>query len=105
MIGERLDNLRKYLPVEAPIIITDTNVLECWDKHYPQGEIITIGTGEKIKTFDTVRDIYEQLQKLEADRSSFVVGIGGAMLAQPVRLLALGQPGAVFARGLRVNLA
>jgi 3-dehydroquinate synthase len=96
MIGERLDNLRKYLPVEAPIIITDTNVRECWAKHFPQGEVITIGTGEKIKTFDTVRDIYEQLLKLEADRSSFVVGIGGGIVCDIAGFVA-----STYMRGVR----
>jgi len=80
LIGERLHNLRKYLSVEAPIIITDTNVFERWGRHFPPGDVITIGTGENAKTFDTVRGIYEQLLKLEADRSSFIVGIGGGVV-------------------------
>ncbi len=96
MIGERLDNLRKYIPVEAPIIITDTNVLECWGKHFPQGDVITIGTGEEIKTFDTVRYIYEQLLKFEVDRSSFIVGIGGGIVCDIAGFVA-----STYMRGVR----
>jgi 3-dehydroquinate synthase len=96
MIGERLDNLRKYIPVETPIIITDTNVRECWGKHFPQGDVITIGTGEEIKTFDTVRYIYEQLLKFEADRSSFVVGIGGGIVCDIAGFVA-----STYMRGVR----
>ncbi len=96
MIGERLDNLRKYIPVETPIIITDTKVRECWGKHFPQGDVITIGTGEKIKTFDTVRDIYGQLLKLEADRSSFIVGIGGGIVCDIAGFVA-----STYMRGVR----
>ncbi len=96
MIGERLDNLRKYTPLETPIIITDTNVLECWGKHFPQGDVIAIGTGEKIKTFDTVRYIYEQLLKLEADRSSFIVGIGGGIVCDIAGFVA-----STYLRGVR----
>jgi 3-dehydroquinate synthase len=96
MIGERLDNLGKHIPVERPVIITDTNVLACWGEHFPQGDVITIGTGEKIKTFDTVHYIYEQLLKLEADRSSFIVGIGGGIVCDIAGFVA-----STYMRGVR----
>jgi 3-dehydroquinate synthase len=96
MIGEKLDNLGKYIPVKTPVIITDTNVRECWGKHFPQGDVITIGTGEKIKTFDTVRYVYEQLLKLEADRSSFIVGIGGGIVCDIAGFVA-----STYMRGVR----
>jgi len=96
MIGERLANLRKHLPVEKPIIITDANVLECWGRHFPPADVITIGTGEKLKTFKTVRYIYEQLLKLEADRSSFIVGIGGGIVCDIAGFVA-----STYMRGVR----
>jgi 3-dehydroquinate synthase len=96
MIGEELANLRKYLPVKTPIIITDANVLECWGGHFPPADVITIGTGEKIKTFATVRYIYEQLLKLEADRSSFIVGIGGGIVCDLTGFVA-----STYMRGVR----
>jgi len=96
MIGERLANLGKYIPVERPVIITDANVLACWGEHFPQGDVITIGTGEKIKTFDTVQYIYEQLLKLEADRSSFIVGIGGGIVCDIAGFIA-----STYMRGVR----
>jgi 3-dehydroquinate synthase len=96
MIGEKLDNLGKYIPVKTPVIITDTNVRECWGKHFPQGDVITIGTGEKIKTFDTVRYVYEQLLKLKADRSSFIVGIGGGIVCDIAGFVA-----STYMRGVR----
>lgn len=96
MIGENLDNLGKYIPVERPIIITDTNVRQCWGKYFPPGDVITIGTGEKIKTFDTVRYIYEQLLKLEADRSSFIIGIGGGIVCDIAGFVA-----STYMRGVR----
>jgi 3-dehydroquinate synthase len=96
LIGERLDNLRKYMSVGAPIIITDTNVFECWGQHFPPGDVIAIGTGEKAKTFDTVHYIYEQLLKLEADRSSFIVGIGGGIVCDIAGFVA-----STYMRGVR----
>jgi 3-dehydroquinate synthase len=96
MIGERLENLAKYLPVKTPIIITDKNVQNCWGTYFPQGPVITIGSGEKIKTLDTVRSIYEQLLTLEADRSSFIVGIGGGIVCDVAGFVA-----STYMRGVR----
>jgi 3-dehydroquinate synthase len=96
MIGERLENLGKYIPVSRPIIITDTNVLACWGQQFPQADVISIGAGEKIKTFDTVRYIYEQLLKLEADRSSFIIGIGGGIVCDIAGFVA-----STYMRGVR----
>jgi 3-dehydroquinate synthase len=96
LIGEKLDNLSKYIPVERPVIITDTNVMDCWGKQFPPGDIINIGTGEQMKTFDTVRYIYEQLLKLEADRSTFIVGIGGGIVCDIAGFVA-----STYMRGVR----
>jgi 3-dehydroquinate synthase len=96
MIGEQLQNLPSYLPVKTPVIITDTNVQQCWGGHFPPGPVIAIGTGEKIKSIDTVRSIYEQLLSLEADRSSFIVGIGGGIVCDVAGFVA-----STYMRGLR----
>ena len=96
MIGESLTNVSRYIPTETPIIITDTNVLELWGQYFPQAPVITIGTGEKVKTFDTVRYIYEQLLTHQADRSSFVVGIGGGIVCDIAGFVA-----STYMRGVR----
>jgi 3-dehydroquinate synthase len=96
MIGERLENLKAHLPVEHPIIITDTTVRDLWGAHFPQGPVITIGTGEKIKNFDTLNFIFDQLIALEADRSSFIVGIGGGIVCDITGFVA-----STYMRGLR----
>ena len=80
LIGEQLQNLRTYLPVETPIIITDTHVHKFWGAHFPPGPVITLATGEKNKSLDAVGVIYQKLLDLEADRSSFIVAIGGGIV-------------------------
>jgi len=35
LIGERLENLKKYLPAKMPTIITDTNVQKHWGHYFP----------------------------------------------------------------------
>ncbi|MEJ2169907.1 MAG: 3-dehydroquinate synthase [Desulfobacterales bacterium] len=96
MIGERLQNLSTHLPVQRPIIITDVNVQNYWGRHFPPGPVIAIPTGEKIKTIDTVRHIYEQLLAVEADRSSFIVGIGGGIVCDIAGFVA-----STYMRGVR----
>jgi 3-dehydroquinate synthase len=96
MISERLQNLKQHLPVKTPIIITDTHVQNCWGAHFPPGPVITIATGEQIKTINTVRAIYEQLLTLEADRSSFLVGIGGGIVCDITGFVA-----STYMRGVR----
>jgi 3-dehydroquinate synthase len=59
-------------------------------------EVITIGTGEEIKTLDTVQDIYAQLLSSQADRSSFIVGMGGGIVCDIAGFVA-----STFLRGVR----
>ncbi|QTA81488.1 3-dehydroquinate synthase [Desulfonema limicola] len=79
MIGERLQNLGKYIP-ENTIIITDTNVRRLFQDDFPKCEVIEIGTGEAVKNLDTIKYIFERLVELEADRSVFIAGIGGGIV-------------------------
>jgi len=96
LIGERLQNLTKYIPPEKSVIITDTNVWQHYHESFPPGEIINIGTGEQIKNLDTVQTIYERLLELEADRSSFIIGIGGGIVCDIAGFVA-----STYMRGLR----
>lgn len=96
LIGESLRNLRKYIPSEKVVIITDTNVRHYYLKYFPPWEVIEIGTGEKIKNLDTIRAIYGKLVELEADRSSFIVGIGGGIVCDIA-----GFAASTYLRGVR----
>lgn len=96
LIGERLENLQRYLPVAKPIIITDVNVGKLYPLDSMAAEVITIGAGEEIKTLDTVRDIYGRLVSCAADRSAFIVGIGGGIVCDITGFVA-----STFLRGVR----
>lgn len=79
-----IDEASKCLPSllngRTPIIITDINL----ERRYPEltssFEHITIGLGEEIKTLDTVSYIYRCLMEKGADRSSYLLGIGGGIV-------------------------
>ncbi len=96
LIGESLRDLRKYIPAEKVVIITDTNVRHYYLKDFPPSEVIEIGIGEKIKNLDTVQTIYGKLVELEAGRSSFIVGIGGGIVCDIAGFVA-----STYLRGVR----
>jgi 3-dehydroquinate synthase len=95
-VGETLQNLGNYIPSENVVIITDKNVKQFYENDFPTHPIITIDTGEKIKNLDTVQDIYEKLLAVGADRSTFIVGIGGGIVCDIAGFVA-----STYLRGVR----
>ncbi|MGD8992569.1 MAG: 3-dehydroquinate synthase [Desulfobacterales bacterium] len=96
LIAERWVNLQRYIPVAKPIIITDVNVGKLYALDAIAGDVITIGTGETIKTLDTVEEIYAQLLSFQVDRSAFIVGVGGGIVCDIT-----GFAASTFMRGVR----
>lgn len=96
--GESIENLHRYIPEEAHlIIITDATVRSLYASFFPKkATVIEIGQGEKNKTLQTVESIYTQLVSLDADRKSFILGIGGGIVCDVT-----GYVAATYLRGLR----
>ena len=81
VVGEHIENLASYLPSGVrTVIVTDANIDRLHRHRFPPADIITIGTGEKIKTLESVAQIYSELIRLEADRFTFLVAIGGGLV-------------------------
>jgi 3-dehydroquinate synthase len=80
LVGESIGNLGQYIVPRRTLIITDTTVQGLYQDQFPACPVLTLGLGETIKTLDTVHALYEQLVALEADRSSFILGIGGGIV-------------------------
>jgi 3-dehydroquinate synthase len=96
MIGERLRNLEKYIPADKTVIITDANVRYYYQDDLRFHNIIEVGTGEASKNLLTVESVYAKLMGFAADRSSFVVGIGGGIVCDIA-----GFAASTYLRGLR----
>ncbi|MBF0211399.1 MAG: 3-dehydroquinate synthase [Desulfamplus sp.] len=81
-VGESINNVCKYLPQGRQcVVITDSNVKRYYEQYFPSGSpVITISTGEEIKTLATVEIIIKELIELSADRSTFILGIGGGIV-------------------------
>jgi 3-dehydroquinate synthase len=100
LIGEKLENIKQYLPVARVVIITDENVRKYHQHLFPAKEVLCIGTGEAIKNLDTVRKLYEGFLQLEADRSVFVLAIGGGIVCDVAGFVA-----STYLRGVRFGFA
>lgn len=96
LIGEKLRNLKKYIPVDKTVVITDANVRYYYQNDFPCHEIIEIPTGETSKNLQTIQTIYGKLIEFEANRSSFLVGIGGGIVCDIAGFVA-----STYMRGVR----
>ncbi len=79
-VGASLKDLPAYLPAARTIVISDENVVNRHGDRFPSREIIVIGQGEGVKTLDTVSMIYDRLIARQADRSVYLLGIGGGIV-------------------------
>ena len=95
LIGEKLSNITKYLPNYNVVIITDDNLSKFYADKFPNFPVIKIGTGEKIKTLQTIEFIIDKLIEFEADRHSFLLGIGGGIVCDITGFVA-----SIYMRGI-----
>jgi 3-dehydroquinate synthase len=77
-VGERLSEGLARLET-APVLLIDENVLRQHGDHFNKFQCISVPSGEPYKNLGTVENIYRELVRLEADRSSLIVGIGGGL--------------------------
>lgn len=96
IIGASLQYVSSRIDADKTIIITDENVYRLYGDRFPQSRIIVIRTGESIKTFQTVTYILNKLLEYEADRSYFILGIGGGVVCDIAGFVA-----SIFMRGVR----
>ncbi len=79
-VGEKLDNVPSFIPDTDVFILTDDHLNALYGHRFPEGHVIPMGTGESIKTLDTVTAILSGLMDKGCDRSSFILGIGGGIV-------------------------
>ncbi len=95
LIGENFENYRKYLPSGKTILITDDNLLKHYGNQLRDFPVISIGLGEKNKTLESISGIFNELIALEADRSTYIVAVGGGIVCDVA-----GFAASIFMRGL-----
>lgn len=95
LIGESLDHLQNYTEGKKLFIITDRNVDHLYGERFPNALKYVIEPGEESKKIQTTVEIYRWLLTNDADRSSFVAGIGGGVVCDIAGFVA-----STFMRGI-----
>jgi 3-dehydroquinate synthase len=95
-IGESVKNFANYIPANKTIIITDTNIFAHYGQLFEAYPVIVIGTGEGQKNLQTIDTILDKMISFEADRSWFVLGVGGGVVCDMA-----GFAASIFMRGIR----
>ncbi len=98
VVGPASENFSRLLPADAPrtILITDAKVHANNLAFVNAHEHIVIGQGESSKTFVKLEEIYRQLLGMGADRSTFLVGMGGGIVTDVTGFVA-----STYMRGVR----
>ena len=79
-VGRAMELLDRVLPKGRTIVITDANIDRLYPSLVRRFEHIIVGQGEACKSLQTVDRVYRELMALGADRSTFILGIGGGIV-------------------------
>ena len=80
LIDEKLSNIGNYIPTLGVYIITDKNVFAHLGKGFPNFPTFITEPGEGSKSLVEVHKVSRWLLENGADRSSFILGIGGGVV-------------------------
>lgn len=79
-IGSAAEILPELLPQGRVVVVSDATIDRLYHPLLAKYDSVLIGTGESIKTLQTVEMIYRRFIELGVDRSTFVLGIGGGIV-------------------------
>ncbi len=88
--------LEKIVNKENTILITDENVFSLQSEKFNNWKTIVLKAGEKYKKQETVDEIINRLIEFNADRQTFIVGVGGGVVTDIT-----GYAASVYMRGVK----
>jgi len=91
-----ISHLKKITGKSSVILITDENIYKAHQKRFKGYDTIVLKAGEDYKIQATVDAVVEQLIKMEADRSTTLVGVGGGVITDLTGYIA-----SVYMRGIK----
>lgn len=95
--GSASELLAEFIPEGRRVIaIADANIDRCHADLLAPFEKIIIGQGESVKTLHTVEELVRELVARQADRSTFLLGIGGGIVTDITGFVA-----SIYMRGIR----
>ena len=89
-IGPTADILSGVLPEGRVIVVSDATIDRLYHPLLAPYDTVLIGAGESIKTLQTVESIYRRFIELGADRSTFVLAVGGGIVTDVAGGLSFG---------------
>ncbi len=95
-IGPVADILSGVLPEARVVVVSDATIDRLYHPLLAPYDTVLIGTGESIKTLQTVETIYRRFIELGVDRKTFVLGIGGGIVTDVA-----GFAASTYMRGVR----
>jgi len=98
-IGGTLDILPSLLPITRVMIITDRQVYALLGSRLPEVPTFQVLPGDNSKSLRNASNIYRWLQEQHADRSVFLLGVGGGMVCDLTGFVA-----ATYMRGVDFGL-
>ena len=95
-----IDHLLDHLTDIRSILLVDKKVDEFYAHRLPALPKIVIQASEHHKSLETVKEIIQKLMTLDADRETWLVGIGGGVVCDIAGFVA-----SIYKRGIRFILA
>lgn len=92
--------LKELVDPAHSVIVTDRNIYDLHKKKFSGWKTIVLPPGEAFKTQATVDSVIGQLIEMNADRKSFLVGVGGGVVTDIT-----GYAASVYMRGIRFGFA
>ncbi len=96
LVGENWESVKKLLPENGVVIITDDNVNHLYGQRFPGFPVFSVLPGEDSKKLEIVEHLAEKLLKEGIDRNGFVLAIGGGVVCDLAGFLA-----SIYMRGIR----
>jgi 3-dehydroquinate synthase len=79
-LGDSIDNLHEYVSPDRVVIIMDENVERLHGSKLSAWKKLVVTSGEAAKEINVFTELIEGLTKLEADRKTMLIGIGGGVV-------------------------
>ncbi len=95
VVGRATEELPRLLPEGGVIVLTDRNVVRCRPELFAGCEPICMEPGEEHKTLQTVEAVCRELIRRGADRTTFLLGVGGGIVTDVTGFVA-----SVYMRGI-----
>lgn len=88
--------VEKLVSKEKAVIVTDDKIASIYAEKFKGWNVIAVPAGEQNKQQSTVDKVILELIKLQADRQTFIIGIGGGVITDIA-----GYASSVYMRGVK----